>query len=203
MSPITHFLTGWLVANTSKAGKRERMLITIAGIIPDVDGFVIIGDFLTRNSNHPLHLWGDFHHVLAHNLGFAILVTIVGYLLAKKRKITTAFLVWISFHIHLLGDILGGRGPEGYQWPIPYLLPFSNSWQLAWKGQWALNAWPNFIITGVALFFTLFLAWKRGFSPLEMISCKADKLFIKTLHKRFGEPRNTKKIKRPFSSHSE
>jgi hypothetical protein len=188
MSPVTHFLTGWLVANTTKLKKRERILITMAGVIPDIDGLVIIVDFFTRNSERPLHLWGKFHHVLSHNIGFAIVVTIVSYFLAKNRKIITAILVWISFHLHLLGDLVGARGPEGYHWPVPYLLPFSNNWQLAWKGQWALNAWPNFIITGVALCCTFFLAWKRNFSPLEMISPKADKLFTNTLHKRFGEP---------------
>ena len=188
MSPVTHFLSGWLIANTTKLKKRERILITIAGIIPDIDGLVIIVDFFTRNSERPLHLWSKFHHVLSHNIGFAIVVTIVSYFLAKNRKNITTILVCISFHLHLLGDLVGARGPEGYHWPIPYLLPFSNSWQLAWKGQWALNAWPNFIITGVALFCTFFLAWKSSFSPLEIISCKADKLFINTLHKRFGEP---------------
>ena len=52
----------------------------------------------------------------------------------------TALLVFISFHLHLLCDLIGARGPDGDQWPIPYLKPFSNSVQLAWHGQWALNA---------------------------------------------------------------
>jgi hypothetical protein len=101
----------------------------------------------------------------------------------------TAFLVWISFHLHLLGDLVGARGPEGYQWPIPYLLPFSNRWQWAWRGQWALNAWPNFIITIIAITLTFFFAWKRFYSPLELISYKADRIFVETLQKRFGKPK--------------
>jgi hypothetical protein len=53
--------------------ERDRALVTIAGVIPDVDGLGIVADVLTRNSNHPVELWGKFHHVLAHNLGFALL----------------------------------------------------------------------------------------------------------------------------------
>ena len=55
-------------------------------------------------------------------------------------------------------------------------------------GQWALNAWPNFLVTGGALALTFFLAWKRGFSPLEMISGRADRVLVDALRDRFGYP---------------
>jgi hypothetical protein len=56
-----------------------------------------------------------------------------------------------------------------------------------WNGlEWELNAWPNFVITGAALLATLFLAWKRGYSPLEMFSARADKAFVETLWSRFS-----------------
>ncbi|MGD8946257.1 MAG: hypothetical protein PVI62_06330, partial [Desulfobacterales bacterium] len=61
-------------------------------------------------------------------------------------------------------------------------------WQLTWDGQWTLNAWPNILFTGVLLGVTLYLAWRRGFSPLEMISKKADAAFVSTLRRKFGEP---------------
>jgi inner membrane protein len=82
----------------------------------------------------------------------------------------TAFLVFISFHLHLLCDLIGARGPDGDQWPIPYLKPFSNSIQLAWHGQWALNAWQNFLITGFFLVATFWIARKYGSSPVELVS---------------------------------
>ena len=81
------------------------------------------------------------------------------------RPWLTAFLVFISFHLHLLCDLIGARGPDGDQWPIPYLKPFSNALQLTWHGQWALNAWQNFVITGLLLVATFWLAWKYGSSP--------------------------------------
>ncbi|MGC2741840.1 MAG: metal-dependent hydrolase [Candidatus Angelobacter sp.] len=82
----------------------------------------------------------------------------------------TAFLVFISFHLHLLCDLIGARGPDGDQWPIPYLKPFSNAIHLTWHGQWALNAWQNFLITGIFLLATFWIAWRYGNSPLELVS---------------------------------
>ena len=187
MNPVTHLLVGWTVANATTLTPRERALVTVAGIIPDVDGFGIVTDLLTRNSEHPLELWGRFHHVLAHNLGFGLGVGVAAFALSRRRWVA-ASLALLSFHLHLAGDLVGARGPDGDQWPIPYLSPFSQDWQLTWTGQWALNAWPNFVITGALLLLAFYLAWRRAFSPLELVSSRADRAFVKTLRDRFGAP---------------
>jgi inner membrane protein len=95
-------------------------------------------------------------------------------------------LALLSFHIHLFEDLLGSRGPDGDQWPIPYLRPFSSELQLTWTGQWMLNSWPNYLITLALLLVTFWLAWYREFSPLEMISKKADVEFVAALRHRFS-----------------
>jgi hypothetical protein len=64
-------------------------------------------------------------------------------------------------------------------------MPFSRLPQLSWDGQWALNAWQNFLITAIALAITLYLAWSRGYSPVQLFSSRADALFIQTLRTRF------------------
>lgn len=87
--------------------------------------------------------------------------------------------------IHLLGDLVGSAGRDGSKWSIVYFWPFSN-WQLTWDGQWALSAWPNIVISIMALALTFFHAWKRCFSPLELISREVDTKFIAVLHNRFG-----------------
>jgi inner membrane protein len=185
MSPITHFLMGWAVANSAPSlSKRERALVTWASVVPDIDGLGTIADRLTRNSNHPLNWWGDYHHTLGHNFGFAIVVAAIAAIFAKQR-VKTALLVLLSFHLHLLADLVGARGPDGDQWPIPYLLPFSKQMQLAWSGQWALNAWPNMVITAGLIGMMLIWARQRGFSPLEMVSSRADALFVCALRTRF------------------
>ena len=179
MSPATHFLTGWILANSASLSRRERALVTLAGVVPDVDGLGIVADYFTRNSKHPLEWFSTYHHSL-HSLPFAIVVAAVSFAFAIQRW-KTAGLAFLSFHIHLIEDLIGSRGPEGYQWPIPYFMPFSRACELSWRGQWALNAWPNFAITIALLLITFYLAWSRGYSPLEMVSLKADAAFVDAL----------------------
>ena len=185
MSPITHLLMGWAVANTVPSlTKRERAFVTWASVVPDIDGLGIIAEKLTQNSSHPLNWWSEYHHILGHNIGFALLLSVMAALFGRQ-KLKVLLLAFLSFHLHLLGDLVGARGPDGDQWPIPYLLPFSNHLQLTWSGQWALNAWPNMVITGALIATTVLLARARGFSPLEMFSAKADASFVRTLRNRF------------------
>lgn len=184
MSPVSHFLVGWVVANCAKLNRRERAAVAVAGVAPDLDGLGVVAELFTRGSERPLPWFSEYHHVLGHNLGFGLLVAGVSLLVATRRW-KTAGLALLSFHLHLLGDLVGARGPDGYQWPIPYLLPLSSAWQWTWDGQWALNAWPNLLLTAAALLVTLFLAWSRGYSPLEMVSLSLDGAFVDTLRHRF------------------
>src|SRR5205085_7477523 len=163
--------------------RRERALVVCASVIPDVDGLGAIPELLTRNSNHPVLWFSQYHHAL-HTLFFALIVTAAAFLSSKHRS-KTALLVFLSFHLHLFCDLIGARGPDRYQWPIPYLFPFSNALQLTWRHQWALNAWPNVAITVALLSATLWLAWRKGVSPLEFVSKHADKAVVDALRARF------------------
>ena len=183
MSPVTHFLSGWVLANCARLDRKDRALVTLACVIPDIDGLVIVPELLTRNSTHPL-LWFTLYHHSLHNLAFGLVVAALAFAIATRRW-TTGLLALLSFHLHLFEDVLGSRGPDGYQWPIPYLAPFSSALQLTWHGQWGLNAWPNIALTFILLMITFWLAWRRGFSPLEMISAKADAAFVGALRRRF------------------
>ena len=183
MSPVTHFLTGWVLANLADVERQDRALVSLACVVPDVDGLGIVPELLTRHSTHPLLWFSQYHHSL-HTLGFALVVTLASLLLATRRWIT-GLLTLVSFHLHLFEDILGSRGPDGEQWPISYLMPFSSRAQWIWSGRWALNAWPNLVITMALLVATFYLAWLRGFSPLEMISQRADRAYVRALRYRF------------------
>jgi hypothetical protein len=191
MSPITHFLTGWVIANSTRLDRRDRALVTLAGIAPDLDGLGIVVEVATENTSNFLPWWSLYHHVLCHNLGFGLMIT-AAVLLASVRRWASASLALLAFHLHLIGDLIGAKGPDGYQWPIHYLLPFSNRWQLVWEGQWTLNAWPNMVLTVFLLALTFYLAWKRMYSPLEMISKKLDATFVAALRRKFGEPQITR-----------
>jgi inner membrane protein len=187
MNPASHFLISWTIANTAGIPRRDRALVTLSGVIPDIDGIGIIAELLTENTTMPLIWYSKYHHVLGHNLGLSLLLAAVVFSLSIRRWVS-AVLAFIAFHLHLLGDLVGSRGPDGYQWPIPYFFPLSTDWTLTWEGQWELNAWPNILVTLLIFGITLYLAWKRGRSPLEMISLKADTAFVAKLRKIFGEP---------------
>ena len=207
MSPVTHFFAGWMLASVFPAGspttltRREKALVVAAAVAPDLDGIGIVPELLTRNTSHPLLWFSEYHHSL-HTLAFALVCTLAAYLIAgplanftfgpsikgrplPTRPWLTAFLVFVSFHLHLLCDLIGARGPDGDQWPIPYLKPFSNARQLTWHGQWALNGWQNFAITGLLLLATFWLAWKHATSPLELFSQSANQALTHTLRNRF------------------
>jgi inner membrane protein len=184
LNPLTHFFTGWVLADSVPSlTLRERAIVTLAGVVPDIDGLGAIPDLITKNSAHPTDWFALYHHQL-HNLAFALVVAAVAFALARHRWLTGA-LALLSFHLHLFEDLVGARGPDCYQWPIPYLSPFSHASQLTWSGQWALNAWPNFVITIGLLLITFYLAWSTGHSPLEMVSKRADEVFVAALRQRF------------------
>jgi inner membrane protein len=207
MSPVTHFLAGWVLASASPVplSRREKALVVAAAVAPDLDGLGIVPELLTRHSSHPLLWFSQYHHSL-HTLAFALVCTVVAFPAAgplrgftfgpviqgrssahpPTHRAFTALLVFVSFHLHLLCDLIGARGPDGDQWPIPYLKPFSNTLELTWRGQWALNGWQNFVITGVLLAATLWIAWKYGSSPVELVSERGNRKFTQALHARFS-----------------
>ena len=117
MNPVSHLLTGWVVANTADLTTRDRVVITLAGIAPDIDGLGIVAEILTENTTSPLLWYSKYHHVLCHNLGFGLLLVVTTVFISVRRWMT-AFLVMVVFHLHLLGDLVGSRGPDNYQWPI-------------------------------------------------------------------------------------
>lgn len=183
MSPVTHFLASWCLASYPRLGRRDVALVTFAGVAPDLDGLGAIPELLTRHSNHPLDWFSRYHHVLAHNLPFAIIVAMAVYALAQ-RKWLSASLAFLAVHLHFVMDVLGSRGPDGYNWPIAYFEPFSSKPQIAWSGQWGLNSWQNIVITGGLLALTLVRSIQTGRSPVEIFSATADRQVVNALRRR-------------------
>ena len=189
MSPVTHFLASWLVASVPKLERRDVALVTFAGVAPDVDGLGAIPELLTRHTAHPLDWFSRYHHVFAHNLTFAALVAIAVFALSGRRWLT-AGLAFLTVHLHFAMDLLGSRGPDGYNWPIPYFEPFSSRLQLAWSGQWTLNSWQNVVLTCVLLCFTIARAIQTGRSPVAIFSERADRKVVQALKSRWERAPN-------------
>lgn len=183
MSPATHLLVGWCVAETARLERRDRALVTLAGIVPDLDGAGILMDWATGRSP-ALGAYGAFHHVWLHNLPAALLCAALAFSVARRRALC-AGLVLLSFHLHLLGDLVGSAGPDGSIWSLAYLWPFSER-AFAWQGQWGLNAWPNFAITAALLLWIGAIAVRRGRSPVELVSARADAAVVAALRGRLA-----------------
>lgn len=189
MNLITHVLAGWCIAESAPGiGNRERAIILIASLSPDIDGLGIVAELITRNTSQPLLWFFEYHHLLAHNLPFAAFAAVAGAIAARTRPLVVGALAFTAVHLHLLGDLAGSRGPDGYQWPIPYLFPFQSAMQLSWSGQWALNAWQNIVITAFLLATTFVVAVRRGYSPVVLFSPEADRKVVATLRSRFSRP---------------
>jgi len=190
MSPVTHFLSGWVVANATALDRRERIAVTVASVAPDIDGLGLVPELITRNSAHPLLWFSEYHHAL-HTLWFAVVVSALTASVATRRW-KAAGLAFLAFHLHLLCDLVGSRGPDGYTWPIPYLRPFSDRWQWNWQGQWALNSWENLTITLVLLAITLAIIQRYGRSPVELFSSRADRIVVAAIRYRLSRAKQTR-----------
>jgi hypothetical protein len=122
MSPVTHFLTGWVLANAADLNRRDRVVVTLAAVVPSASA---------RGS-----CWVPW----------------------TRRVLIGQFLTCF----HLAPDGFGRGG-----------------------GQWKLDAWPNIALTIALLFVTVWMAVKRGFSPVDTFSPTADRSVVAALRKRF------------------
>ena len=157
------------------------MLVALAGVIPDIDGLGVVWDILSGSGK--FEFYQQYHHVFGHNIFFGFLVAASGLLLGVRKQLV-AVLMFVSFHLHLIGDIAGSRGLGNDFWDVPYFWPLSSK-SYYWSGQWPLNGWQNFVITGVLLALMFYLAWKRGYSPLESVLLKADRALVEAVRNRF------------------
>ncbi len=186
MSPITHFLGSWLVATATTNNSRDRKLVTLAGILPDLDGLGIIADLagaMLSGKESSFHYYQHYHHYLLHGWPGALFVTVLLVWFAGQHW-RVAILCLLVFHLHLVCDLIGSRGPTaGDLWPINYSEPLYRNPVFFWKGQWRLDGWQNRLISIVLVLTELSLATRRCYSCVEVFSRKADAVFVSVLHK--------------------
>lgn len=169
MSPLIHAGIGWLFAQPL-ARRRDRILVTCAGVAPDLDGLSLLAG---------QEAFGTYHHVLFHGYVGALLTAAICASLARRRVVTAA-LALVAFHLHVLCDLVG----SGPGWPILYFWPTSRA-EWFWSGQWNLASWQNSVIgLGVIVLCMLpALRWKR--TIVEVLSTRADAAVVHTLRRRF------------------
>lgn len=186
MSPVTHFIGSWLVASAAVKDPRDRRLVTFAGIIPDADGLGMVVDTarsLISGQEMTFTFYQKFHHLWLHGWPGALVVALVMAIFARQRA-RVALWCLVVFHLHLLCDLLGSRGPTlADLWPICYGEPMFRHPIWFWKGQWKLDGWQNqsffFVLFGLALWISI----RRGFSFVEVFSARFDPIFVSVLRK--------------------
>jgi len=184
VNPETHLLASWVIGAKTTDNARDCRLVTLAGILPDVDGLGLIVDAANRAfGGKKTFYYFQYHHYLLHGAFGGILITLLVTCFAR-RKLRVALLALLVFHLHLLCDLVGSRGPDPVDlWPIFYLGPFSKDPMWIWKGQWPLDAWPNRLLTVGLFAWALWLAVPRGYSFVGVFSRRLDKIFVEVLRK--------------------
>ena len=186
MSPLTHLVGSWLVAVATTNNPRDRKLVTWAGVFPDADSLGAVADVVgswISAKECTFYYYQTYHHLLLHGWPGAIGVSILLTLLARQ-KWRVLLLCLFTFHLHLLCDLVGSRGPTiGDLWPICYSEPIFRHPIWFWKHQWKLDGWQNQTVF-IAIFLTsLWVAIRKGFSFIEVVGSRADKIFVGVLQK--------------------
>lgn len=180
MNIITHALVGWCAGSRISRSKSEVAVVAVSSVIPDVDG---LGALLDLYRGGEAELFSEYHHKFGHCLPFGFFLAIAVFFIFRKN-FRLALWCLLVFHFHLLCDVAGAMGPDGYNWPIYYFYPFSD-YGVTWSGQWPINGWQNILFTVALLIDFLYQACRNGFSPLGFVSERADSAFVKTLQHRF------------------
>ena len=167
-----HVLISWHLARQVTPDVRARRWIGWAGVLPDLDGVGLLADVATKGRTNYYEQW---HHLLGHNFFAALLVGVLAGIFC--RGAATGAWALLSFHLHLVADLISGRGPDGSGWPIVYGWPVTaREWQ--WSGQWPLAAWPNTVVFLLLLGWAVIATRRSRRSPLELISTNLDRKVI-------------------------
>jgi inner membrane protein len=186
MSPVAHFLGSWLVASATTNNPRDRKLVTLAGVLPDADGLGAVADVVGSwfsGKECTFYYYQTYHHLLMHGWPAAVVVSIL-FALYGQNRLRVLLLCLLTFHLHLLCDLIGSRGPTvGDLWPICYSEPLFRHPIWFCKHQWKLDGWQNQSIFIVLFLTSLWVAARKGFSFVEVVSSRADKIFDSVFHK--------------------
>lgn len=109
-----------------------------------------------------------------HNLVFGVVIAALCARWCSHPR-AVFLLSLLAFHLHLICNLAGSMGPDGYQWPIRYLYPFAVDFELAWTGQWQLmSSWKNSAIGVLFFLIAIILARYRKVTFFELFSMRLE-----------------------------
>jgi hypothetical protein len=146
---LTHIGLSWIVASLARISVRDRVIVVLAGTLLDLDGAGIVW------SQAAYDAW---HRAAGHGVVFLALAVGAGLLFAHARWLTAA-LAALSFHAHLVLDLVGTGGlPIRYGWPFA-----ERAW--AYEGRWVLASWPNVAVMAAVALGVVIVEWRRRGDP--------------------------------------
>ena len=100
MSPITHFLVGWTALERAVPARRDKALVSLAGVAPDLDGLGIVFDFATRRLGMPeTDYYQAYHRIYGHGLPAAFVIAAVCAALATRgQRAVVALCAFAAVH---------------------------------------------------------------------------------------------------------
>ncbi|HYV35318.1 MAG TPA: metal-dependent hydrolase [Gemmataceae bacterium] len=186
MAPGTHALIGWCTANVVPLTRRDRLLVFLGGMLPDLDG---LGVLLSSDA------YFRYHHILCHNLLGCLVWALAPALFARDR-LRCVTLTVLNWHLHLACDYFGSRGPWNTPpWVLPYFYPFIGGWSggefvgPAWywnPWQWPLNSWANTLVTVAGIVGWVYIAVRLDRTWFEFVWRRLDVEVCQMLRKWFG-----------------
>src|SRR5258708_12374553 len=102
MATITHFLASWIIAAKTTDNPRDCRLVTLAGILPDLDGLGLIVDIANNlQGHHATQYYARYHHYLLHGAFGAV---VIAGLMATfpPHPCRVALMSLVLFHLHFL-----------------------------------------------------------------------------------------------------
>lgn len=110
MSPGSHLLFSLISTIEILKDRRERSIVALSGVAPDLDGLGIVADKFTGTTD----FYFKYHHLLGHSILSAFVIAITAFLIAKSQKIAVFSLASVMVYIHILFDVIGSKGPDGH-----------------------------------------------------------------------------------------
>jgi inner membrane protein len=138
MSPLTHWQVGALLANIRNYNLRERRLIMLAAIAPDLDGALIFDqpDYPGICIGLGKH-FDDWHHTFGHTLIYCLIVSLLFALYNRGRRLELFAICLLSSTLQLGIDVITNES----NWKHPFLWPYH---PLAFITNWRHpSLWPN------------------------------------------------------------
>jgi hypothetical protein len=184
MAPGNHAFISWWTANVLPLSRRDRLVVFLAGVLPDLDGLTILVS---------VEAYVIYHHVISHNLLVGLFWTALVAVFAQQR-LPCATLTLLNWHLHLACDYFGSAGDT--IWVLPYLFPFVGGWEKsghftgpAWywnPWQWELSAWPNVLVMLLGFAGWVYIAVRLDRTWFEFVSLRLDRELCQVLRRWLG-----------------